>query len=221
MAATGTPTELTAARRRAVLGVLCLSLMMVVAAVASLNVALPDLARDTGATQSQLQWIVDAYALVFAGLLLPAGALGDRFGRKGILLTGLVVFGGASLAAVFVTDPATLIGLRGVIGVGAALVMPRRCRSSRTSSRPRSAGARSASGPVSPAAGRSSACSSPGRSWSGSRGRPSLPSTSRWRPSRSRPRSRSCRPPAARGAYGSTRSERSCRRSGSPSAARS
>ena len=111
-------------RRRAVLAVMCLALMMVVAAVASLNVALPDLARGTGATQSQLQWIVDAYALVFAGLLLPAGALGDRFGRRGILLVGLVVFGGASGAAMAVDDPSALIGLRAVIGVGAALVMP-------------------------------------------------------------------------------------------------
>jgi EmrB/QacA subfamily drug resistance transporter len=124
MASSSTQRELTPARRRAVLGVMCLALMMVVAAVASLNVALPDLARGTGATQSQLQWIVDAYALVFAGLLLPAGALGDRFGRKGILLTGLVVFGGASFAAMVVNDPSTLIGLRAVIGVGAALVMP-------------------------------------------------------------------------------------------------
>lgn len=124
MASLSTPGELNPQRRRAVLGVMCLALMMVVAAVASLNVALPELARDTGATQSQLQWIVDAYALVFAGLLLPAGAVGDRFGRKGILLAGLVVFGGASLAAMFVDDPSTLIGLRAVIGVGAALVMP-------------------------------------------------------------------------------------------------
>ncbi len=124
MASSNTQTELTPAHRRAVLAVMCLALMMVVAAVASLNVALPDLARGTGATQSQLQWIVDAYALVFAGLLLPAGALGDRFGRKGILLVGLVVFGGASLAAMFVNEPSTLIGLRAVIGVGAALVMP-------------------------------------------------------------------------------------------------
>jgi len=87
-------------------------------------VALPDLARSTGASQSQLQWIVDAYALVFAGLLLPAGALGDRYGRKGILQIGLAVFGIASLAAIFVNDPAWLIALRAVIGVGAALVMP-------------------------------------------------------------------------------------------------
>jgi EmrB/QacA subfamily drug resistance transporter len=115
---------LTARTRRAVLGVMCLALMMVVAAVASLNVALPDLARSTGASQSQLQWIVDAYALVFAGLLLPAGALGDRYGRKGVLQVGLAVFGIASLAAVFVNDPGWLIGLRAVIGVGAALVMP-------------------------------------------------------------------------------------------------
>jgi hypothetical protein len=89
MQSTRTEETLTPAHRHAVLGVMCLALMMVVAAVASLNVALPDLARGTGASQSQLQWIVDAYALVFAGLLLPAGALGDRYGRKGILLIGL------------------------------------------------------------------------------------------------------------------------------------
>jgi EmrB/QacA subfamily drug resistance transporter len=117
-------TTLTPPHRRAVLGVMCLALMMVVAAVASLNVALPDLARDTGATQDQLQWIVDAYTLVFAGLLLPAGAIGDRYGRKGVLLAGLGVFGTASLAAIFVSDPTGLIALRACIGVGAALVMP-------------------------------------------------------------------------------------------------
>jgi EmrB/QacA subfamily drug resistance transporter len=103
---------------------MCLALMMVVSAVASLNVALPDVARETQATQTELQWIVDAYALVFACLLLPAGALGDRYGRKGILLIGLVVFGGTSLVAIFVDEPSTLIGLRAVMGVGAALVMP-------------------------------------------------------------------------------------------------
>jgi EmrB/QacA subfamily drug resistance transporter len=125
MASTHASTELTPRHRRAVLAVMCLALMMVVAAVASLNVALPDLARGTHATQSELQWIVDAYTLVFAGLLLPAGALGDRYGRKGILLIGFVVFGGASLAAAtVVNDPSTLIALRAVIGVGAALVMP-------------------------------------------------------------------------------------------------
>src|SRR5215471_1389750 len=103
---------------------MCLALMMVVAAVASLNVALPDLARATGASQSQLQWIVDAYALVFAGLLLPAGALGDRFGRKGALEIGLVIFGGAAFAASQANDPGQLIALRTVMGVGAAFIMP-------------------------------------------------------------------------------------------------
>jgi EmrB/QacA subfamily drug resistance transporter len=121
---TETSNELTPGRRTAVLAVLCLGLVMVVAAVASLNVALPDLARDTGASQSQLQWIVDAYALVFAGLLLPAGALGDRYGRKGVLMAGLAIFGSASAAALFAADPTVLIGLRAVIGLGAALVMP-------------------------------------------------------------------------------------------------
>jgi len=101
-----------------------LALMMVVAGVASLNVALPEIARDTGATQAQLQWIVDAYALAFAALLLPAGAIGDRLGRKPILIAGLSLFGLASLAALFLHTPGQLIGLRVLMGVGAAFVMP-------------------------------------------------------------------------------------------------
>ena len=85
------------ARRRAlateaVLPLILLSLGLVVSAVPALNVALPDLASDTGATMSQLQWIVDAYALVFAALLLPAGAVGDRYGRKRVLVWGLALF---------------------------------------------------------------------------------------------------------------------------------
>jgi MFS family permease len=103
---------------------MCLALMMVVAGVASLNVALPEIARDTGASQTQLQWIVDAYAIVFAALLLPAGAIGDRFGRKPLLAAGLALFGVASLAALFVDSPGTLIALRAVLGVAAALIMP-------------------------------------------------------------------------------------------------
>src|SRR5262252_7039611 len=99
-------------RRGAVLRVMCLALMMVVAGVASLNVALPGIARDTGASQTQLQWIVDAYAIVFAALLLPAGAIGDRFGRKPLLALGLVIFGAVSFAALFVNDAGTLIALR-------------------------------------------------------------------------------------------------------------
>src|ERR1041384_7968100 len=97
-------------RRGAVLRVMCIALMTVVAAVASLNVALPAIAGDTGATQTQLQWIVDAYALTFAALLLPAGAIGDRFGRKPVLVFGLALYGLASLVALFLHSPAELIG---------------------------------------------------------------------------------------------------------------
>ena len=111
-------------QRGAVLRVMCLALMMVVGAVASLNVALPEIARSTGASQTQLQWIVAAYALAFAALLLPAGAIGDRIGRKPVLAAGLGIFGLSSLAAVFLNSPGELIALRGLMGVGAAMIMP-------------------------------------------------------------------------------------------------
>ncbi len=107
-----------------ILGVLCLSLVIVIVGNTVLNVALPTLVRELQATQTELQWIVDAYALVFAGLLLTAGALGDRFGRKGALTVGLVIFGGASAASAFVDSPAGLIAGRAVMGLGAAFVMP-------------------------------------------------------------------------------------------------
>src|SRR5918997_4894756 len=103
---------------------MCFALATVVSAVSSLNVALPDLARDTGATPTELQWIVDAYARVFAGLLLPAGALGDRLGRRRVLLAGLGIFGIAAAAATTVDEPSTLIAIRAVMGLGAALIMP-------------------------------------------------------------------------------------------------
>jgi len=106
------------------LSVLCLSLVMVVLGNTVLNVALPTLIRELGATSTQLQWMVDSYALVFAGLLLTAGALGDRFGRKGALIIGLVIFGGASLASAFATSPNHLIATRAIMGLASALVMP-------------------------------------------------------------------------------------------------
>jgi len=109
---------------RAMLPVVLLALATVVSAVASLNVALPSIARDTHATQTQLSWVIDAYALVFAALLLLGGAIGDRYGRRRALVAGLVIFGGGSLAAMAVSDPGWVIALRGVLGLGAALVMP-------------------------------------------------------------------------------------------------
>ena len=92
---------------RLILISMCISLGAVVSAVSSLNVALPDLARATQASTTQLQWIVDAYALVFAGLLLPAGAIGDRLGRRSVLLAGLAIFGGGALVATQISDAGT------------------------------------------------------------------------------------------------------------------
>lgn len=111
-------------RRYKTLAVLCLSLVLIVAGNSALNVAIPTLVRDLQASATELQWIVDAYAIVFAGLLLPAGALGDRYGRKGALQIGLGIFAAASLGATFVTDPGQLIAARALMGVGAAFVMP-------------------------------------------------------------------------------------------------
>ncbi len=111
-------------RRWFLLGIMCLSLVMVVMSVAGLNVALPSLQRELGASASALQWIVDSYALVFAALLLPAGALGDRFGRKRALMFGLVVFTSGSLIGGLGTGSAQVIIGRVVTGIGAAFVMP-------------------------------------------------------------------------------------------------
>jgi EmrB/QacA subfamily drug resistance transporter len=88
------------------------------------NVALPTLTRELGATTAQLQWVVDAYNLVFAALLLTSGSLSDRFGRKGMLLAGLAVFGLASFAGGYATAPSGLIAARAVMGLGAAMTFP-------------------------------------------------------------------------------------------------
>jgi EmrB/QacA subfamily drug resistance transporter len=114
----------TTKNHRTVLAVTCLALATVVSAVSSLNVALPSIARDTHSTQTQLTWVIDAYALTFAALLLLGGAIGDRYGRRRTLLVGLVIFGAGSLAAMIATNANVLIAMRGVLGLGAALVMP-------------------------------------------------------------------------------------------------
>ena len=111
-------------RRWLTLGVLNLSLLMIILDNTILNVALPTLARDLHASGGQLQWLVDAYVLVFAGLLLPGGALGDRFGRRGAMSAGLAIFGIGSAAAMLCGSAPSLIATRAVMGLGAALVMP-------------------------------------------------------------------------------------------------
>lgn len=111
-------------RRWAILAVLCTSLMIVIIGNTSLNVALPTLARELDASTSSLQWMVDAYALVFAGLLFTAGTLGDRFGRKGALQAGLVVFLAGTVLASTADSAGTVIAARAVMGFAAAFVMP-------------------------------------------------------------------------------------------------
>ncbi len=112
------------ARRWWTLAVMCLSLMVIGVDNTILNVALPTLVRDLGATTSQLQWIVDSYTLVFAGLLLTAGSLGDRFGRRRALSIGLGVFGAGSVAAALAGSAEQLILTRALMGIGGALIMP-------------------------------------------------------------------------------------------------
>ncbi len=111
-------------RRWWILAVLCLSLLVLVVDGTVLNLAIPKLIRDLGASPGDIQWILDAYVLAFAGLLLTAGSLSDRYGRRRFLVIGLVSFGGASLLAVLASEPWQLIGARALMGVGGAILMP-------------------------------------------------------------------------------------------------
>src|SRR3954449_11672146 len=111
-------------RRWLVLAILCLALVVVGIDGTIVNVALPTFVRELGATSSQLQWIVDAYTIVFASFLLIAGNTGDRLGRKPVLIVGLAIFGTGSLACALVDSPTALIGTRAVQGLGAAFIMP-------------------------------------------------------------------------------------------------
>jgi MFS transporter, DHA2 family, multidrug resistance protein len=112
------------ARRWFTLATLCLSLLIIVMDNTILNVAIPSLVSELGATNSQLQWIVDGYVLVFAGLLLTTGSLGDKFGRKRALRIGIVVFAVGSTLSALSTTPSQLIATRALMGVGGALIMP-------------------------------------------------------------------------------------------------
>ena len=115
---------LSARQRWVALMVLIFALMVIGIDGSILNVALPTLSRDLHATTSDLQWMVDAYILVFAGLLLTAGSLGDRFGRRGALVLGLVIFGVASGAAALSSTTEQVIAFRALMGIGAAFIMP-------------------------------------------------------------------------------------------------
>jgi EmrB/QacA subfamily drug resistance transporter len=112
------------ARRWWTLGVLCLSLLIIVMDNTILNVAIPSLIKDLDASNSEIQWIIDAYTLVFAGLLLTSGSLSDRFGRKGALQAGIVIFALGSASAALSTTTMHLIASRAFMGIGGALIMP-------------------------------------------------------------------------------------------------
>ncbi|MER7504186.1 MFS transporter [Nonomuraea pusilla] len=111
-------------RRWWILGALCLSLLVLVIDNTILNLAIPSLMRELGASPQDIQWIISAYTLAFAGLLLTAGGLSDRYGRRRMLTAGLTVFALASLLATYAGTPEILIAGRALMGVGAALVMP-------------------------------------------------------------------------------------------------
>ena len=112
------------ARRWWILGVLCLSMTIIVMDNTILNVAIPSLIRDLHASNSQVQWIIDSYTLVFAGLLLTTGSLSDRFGRKGALQVGILLFMAGSVSSALSTSATQLIATRAFMGIGGALIMP-------------------------------------------------------------------------------------------------
>lgn len=111
-------------RRWLILVALCMSLFIIVMDNTILNVAIPSLITDLGASNSEIQWIIDAYVIVFAGLLLTSGSLSDRFGRKGALQAGIVLFGIGSAAAALSNSATQLILTRAFMGIGGALIMP-------------------------------------------------------------------------------------------------
>src|SRR5881227_4397262 len=112
------------ANKGVILFALCLAALIINVDVTIVNVALPSLVRQLGATTTSLQWIVDAYTLMFAALILAAGSLSDRVGRKGVLLAGLGVFALGSLSGSLCQTPNQLIAARAVMGIGAAGIFP-------------------------------------------------------------------------------------------------
>ncbi|MGC4962788.1 MFS transporter [Gordonia sp. DT101] len=104
--------------------VACAALAVVMGAMTALNVALPEIAPSIGATSTEMTWLVDAYTVALAALLLPSGAIGDRFGRRGLLIIGLAIFAAASTPPLWTDDPTAIIASRALSGVAAAMVMP-------------------------------------------------------------------------------------------------
>lgn len=104
--------------------VACVAVSMVIAAMASLNTAIPEIAPAVQANSNQVTWLIDGYTLTLAAMLLPAGAIGDRFGRREVLVGGLMVFALGSLLPIWISDPTQFIATRCLTGIGAAFVMP-------------------------------------------------------------------------------------------------
>jgi len=121
---TGTPIDKGHPRRWAGLAVLSASLLVVVMDMTILNIALPEMSTELRPSSVELLWMVDVYALVLAGLLVPVSALGDRWGRRRMLVTGFVIFALASLAVLVAETPAHVIGVRALLGIGGAMIMP-------------------------------------------------------------------------------------------------
>lgn len=118
------PADIAPRQRTLVLAAMCLALVLVIAGVSMLAVGLPAVGEDLGLSQTAMTWVADAYALTLASMLLLAGALGDRFGRKGALLVGIVLFGAGSLLSAFADSGGQLIAFRALTGLGGALIMP-------------------------------------------------------------------------------------------------
>ncbi len=120
----GDSASITVPHRSVILAVLCLTVLIINLDGTILNVALPTIVNTLHATSSQLQWIVDAYTIILAGLLLIAGSLGDHVGRKWVFVSGLVLFAAGSAASAFSNSPDQLVAARSFMGIGAAAIMP-------------------------------------------------------------------------------------------------
>ncbi len=172
-ASTTTPSSSGHPRRWTILSVLVVSLLVVVLDNTVLNVALRTIAdpvHGLGASQSQLEWSINSYTLVFAGLLFTWGVLGDRIGRRRMLLAGMIMFGLASLAIPYAHTPDQLIWRRALMGIGGAAVLPATLSIISNVFDPRERARRSASGPARSASASRSARSSAALCWSTSGG---------------------------------------------------